>query len=297
MKKHLAISIATILALSAPGIAKASPFFVTDTIGGVPTVSGATLETFDEPSPSILTLSGNAYLVTGGRGLPDYYTAPYFSGSTAAYFGESPTLGYDASQYVAVETGGSATLSFSTPQNYLGLLWGSVDVNNNYLTFYDNANNVIGMVLGTDLRYWSGWWLGPEWNRLCQHNFHDPIFECGRQHDRDSRLMVIRVRRCCLRDGGSRTCQQRFVWRRTLYSWFRVATKVGVTCEFPSRIKSQNPVGPRPFSAYHRLPDFPGRLPARIESVERKKPAIRTFGPPANRSLLIPPEFLHRLAI
>src|SRR5208282_2391003 len=149
MKKHLSISIASILALGAPGIAKASPFFVTDTIGGVPTVSGATLETFDEPSPSILTLSGNAYLVTGGRGLPDYYTAPYFSGSTAAYFGESPTLGYDASQYVAVETGGSATLSFSTPQNYLGLLWGSVDVNNNYLTFYDNANNVIGMVLGT----------------------------------------------------------------------------------------------------------------------------------------------------
>ncbi len=148
MKKHLSISIASILALSAPGIANAQ-FTVNSTIGGIPTVSGATLETFDEPSPSILTLSGSAYLVTGGRGLPDYYTAPYFSGSTAAYFGESPANGYDASQYVAVETGGSATLSFSSPQNYLGLLWGSVDVNNNYLTFYDSANNLIGTVWGS----------------------------------------------------------------------------------------------------------------------------------------------------
>ena len=148
MKKYLSIASASILAIGATSIANAE-IYVADEIGGVPSVSGATLENFDEPSPSILTLSGNAYLVTGGRGLPDYYTAPYFSGSTAAYFGESPTVGYDASQYVAVETGGSATLSFSTPQNYLGLLWGSVDVNNNYLTFYNSAHNVIGTVLGT----------------------------------------------------------------------------------------------------------------------------------------------------
>ena len=63
-------------------------------------MSGAALETFNESTPPILTLSGNAYLVTGGRGFPDYYTAPYFSGSTAAYFGESPAAGYDASQFV-----------------------------------------------------------------------------------------------------------------------------------------------------------------------------------------------------
>jgi len=148
MKKHLSIAIATILTLGAPGMANAQ-IYVTDQIGGVPSVSGATLENFDGPTPSILTLSGSAYLVTGGRGLPDYYTAPYFSGSTAAYFGESPAVGYDASQYVAVESGGSATLNFTIPQNYLGLLWGSVDANNNYLTLYDSAQNVIGTVLGT----------------------------------------------------------------------------------------------------------------------------------------------------
>jgi hypothetical protein len=145
MKKRLSFTIASILAFSIPGIANAQ-FFITANIGGVPTVSGATLETFDEPSPSILTLSGAASLMTG---TDVNGTAPYFSGTTAAFFGESPAYGYDNSQYVAVY-GGSATLSFSTPQHYLGLLWASVDANN-LLTFYDSANNVIGTVSGPDL--------------------------------------------------------------------------------------------------------------------------------------------------
>jgi hypothetical protein len=133
MKQYLSISIASILALSAPGIANAQ-LYVTAEIGGVPTVSGATLENFDEPSPPILTLSG-AYLVTGFTG--------YF-------FGESPTYGYDSGRYVAVTAGGSATFSFSTPQNYFGLLWGTVDAVN-YLTFYDSVNNVIGTICGTNV--------------------------------------------------------------------------------------------------------------------------------------------------
>ena len=145
MKKYLSIAIASILTLSAPSIAKAQ-FNITAQVGGVPTVSGATLENFDEPSPSILTLSGSASLMTGTH---VNGTAPYFSGSTAAFFGESPVSGYDNSQYVAVY-GGSATLSFSTPQRYFGLLWASVDANN-LLTFYDSAHNVIGTVSGPDL--------------------------------------------------------------------------------------------------------------------------------------------------
>ena len=145
MKQYLSISIASILALSAPGIANAQ-LYVTAEIGGVPTVSGATLENLDEPSPPILTLSG-AYLVTGFTGYSD---PPYFSGSTAAFFGESPTYGYDSGRYVAVTAGGSATFSFSTPQNYFGLLWGTVDAVN-YLTFYDSVNNVIGTICGTNV--------------------------------------------------------------------------------------------------------------------------------------------------
>lgn len=150
MKKHLSITVASILALSAPNIAKAQ-LYVTADIGGVPTVSGATLENFDEATPpSILTLSGNAYLLTDSQN-PNF-DAPYFSGSTAAFFGESPNYGSDNSQFVGVYGGGggSATLSFSTPQNYLGLFWGTVDADN-CLTFYDSANNLIGKAFGADV--------------------------------------------------------------------------------------------------------------------------------------------------
>lgn len=145
MKRHLSISMATILVLSAPCMAKAQ-LYVTAAVGGVPSVSGATLETFDEPAPSILSLSGNAWLFTG---FTTEGTPPYFSGSTAAYFGESPSTGFDTTQYVAVN-GGTATMAFSSPMNYFGVLIGTIDAANCF-TFYDANNNVIGSVFGSDI--------------------------------------------------------------------------------------------------------------------------------------------------
>jgi len=147
---RMALFAVTVLALSASstGIAKASALTVTAEIGGVPTVSSATLEKFNEPAPPILTLSGSAWLPTGGNYYD--YVPPYFSGSTAAFFGESPTNGFDSTQYVAVMLGSSATFNFLTPQHYFGLLWGSIGTTD-CLTFYDSMNNVIGTVLGRDV--------------------------------------------------------------------------------------------------------------------------------------------------
>lgn len=145
---RIVIAIFSILALGAPGAARAALTFTAE-VGGVPSVSGATQENFNGSSPSILTLSGSAALETGTA--DDYsYEAPYYSGSTAAFFSEPlPHDGDDSSQYVAVfPNEGSATLSFSTPQKYLGLLWGSIG-QGNALTFYDSANNEIGTVSGT----------------------------------------------------------------------------------------------------------------------------------------------------
>jgi len=159
MKKYLSISIASFLALSTPEVADAQ-LYVTASIGGVPSVSGATLERFDAVSPSILALSGSAYLVTGwpylfGGGAPINSAPPLCSGGTLAYFGEPSTSiggtsGFDGSQYVAVGASGSATLSFPTPENYFGILWGSTDVADT-LTFYDIANNVIGAVTAANV--------------------------------------------------------------------------------------------------------------------------------------------------
>lgn len=143
MKKYLAL--AAILVLI-PGLVQAQ-FNISAQIGGTPNMS-ATLLNFDGSLPSLVTLAGNAYLVTGT--LAGNYSAPYFSGSTAAFFGESPANGPDASQYIAVEYSASATFSFSSPQEYFGLLWGSVDPYND-LTFYNSQGAVIGTVTGSDV--------------------------------------------------------------------------------------------------------------------------------------------------
>lgn len=146
MKKSIKLAIAVIVGTTS--LAKAQ-FTVVSQIGGVPYNIPVTTLTFDGSLPSNMTLTGNAFLATGTP--PFGNTAPYYSGSTAAYFGESPALGPDATQYVAVQSGGSATLTFSTPQRYLGLLWGSVDDNFNYITFYDSGNNQIGQVLASQV--------------------------------------------------------------------------------------------------------------------------------------------------
>lgn len=152
MKSYLTISIASILALTIPGTTQAQ-LFVTASLGGVPSVGGATLDNLDEATPAILTLSGAAILTTGPNLTPFNHIPPYFSGSTAAFFGEpvyasGTYAGHDASQYIAVGTG-SATLTFPTPEHYFGLLWGSIGGDS--LTFYDTANNVIGTVSGSDV--------------------------------------------------------------------------------------------------------------------------------------------------
>jgi hypothetical protein len=145
MKNYLSLSLASILTVLVPAISNGQ-LYVNATIGGVPSVAGATLETFNEPSPPILTLSAGASLVTGF--ISGQHAPPFFSGSTASYFGESPANGPDTTQYVGIGSYATATLSFSTPQNYLGLLWGSLDAAN-FLTFYDAANNLIGTVYGS----------------------------------------------------------------------------------------------------------------------------------------------------
>ena len=147
MKLHLPLQIITIMAVSTPILTNAQ-LYTTATIGGVPSVSGATLETLNEPSPPFLTLSGGANLVTGSAG--GSFAAPFFSGSTAAFFGESPAFGADGTQYVVVGSTAKATFSFPSSQNYFGLLCGSLDADNS-LTFYDTANNVIGTVYGSTI--------------------------------------------------------------------------------------------------------------------------------------------------
>lgn len=145
MKTNIITSLAGLCLFIAPNVLNAQ-FSYNAQVGGVPTVSGATLLNFDGTLPSILTLNGASQL-TGSGGT---YAAPYFSGSTASYFGETPSNGADATPYIVIAGHGTATFNFSSPQNYFGLLIGSIDMVNT-LSFYGSGNNLIGTLSATNI--------------------------------------------------------------------------------------------------------------------------------------------------
>jgi len=109
---------------------------------------GATNTSFSLPDiNSVLTLNNNAQIVQGTTGT---HAAPYYN--AGAYNGLSPLPSVsspDASPYVSVYTGGTATFSFNKPINYFGMEWGSVDTYN-YLSFY-NGSTLLETIGGTTI--------------------------------------------------------------------------------------------------------------------------------------------------
>lgn len=122
-------------------------------VGGAPT--GANYVNFDNlPSGNaggasggigVSFTSGDGAVVTGA--LVNKYAAPYLSNANGTLFGD-PNNGADATPYLSTGIG-SVTLTFSSDQLYLGLLWGSVD-NYNTLSFYDGVS-LVGSITGTDV--------------------------------------------------------------------------------------------------------------------------------------------------
>lgn len=121
------------------GIAEASTLDISASYGGT-WLAGSTVYTFDNGQPSNLSLS-NAAIVTGSS-----------SGLNAAPWVGGANGGPDQTPYVAVYTGGTATLTLNAPSTYLGVLWGSVDTDpgRNLITLY-NGSTVVGTVQGSDL--------------------------------------------------------------------------------------------------------------------------------------------------
>ncbi|MFO0911785.1 MAG: hypothetical protein U0795_02405 [Pirellulales bacterium] len=108
-------------------------------VGGQP-ANGVSYINFDDPLPagvSLATAGGGAVVIVPPANVQ--YAPPVVSNGNGALFGNPD--GTDASKFVTTGIG-SATLTFTTPQQYLGLLWGSVDKYNT-LTFYDSSDSVI----------------------------------------------------------------------------------------------------------------------------------------------------------
>ncbi len=134
-------------------------------VGGAPNVSGVTYVNFDSvplgggtnvPSgaPGLsLSFTGTGQVVNGS--VANAYAAPYLSGSNGAGFGpggSTQPAGIDQTNYITAGVN-SVTMIFTSPQEYLGILWGSVDTYNT-LTFYNGAvdpANIVGTFTGSQI--------------------------------------------------------------------------------------------------------------------------------------------------
>lgn len=129
---------------------------IVSSVGGAPT--GVDRWNFDAPiglpaGVASLTLTPNAALVTGNSS--GVYAAPFLSGGNGAGFGPGGTdqdNGVDLTQYVTTGSTGAVAqakveIAFTSAQQYLGLLWGSVDLYNT-LEFF-NGTTSVGTITGS----------------------------------------------------------------------------------------------------------------------------------------------------
>jgi hypothetical protein len=123
-------------------------FTITDGVNVTP-FSGSTLDTLDGASADpLVSFTGVAGYESGSA--PNDYADPLIGSATAAAFGQTPGIaGNLTSEYAAVQNGGTATMTFSAPEDYLGILWGSVD-GYNTLSFYDGST-LIGSLTGDNV--------------------------------------------------------------------------------------------------------------------------------------------------
>lgn len=161
MKRLLSYSAGLAALLLSIGHAGADTLTVTSaTVGGAPT--GAVYANFD--SLPLGTAGGTSEGITVSfvtdamavQGTTSNYAAPYLSNGNGALFGD-PTNGPDTTTYITSGSNGSvagaeAILTFSSQEEYFGLLWGSVD-SYNTLSFYEGGVNgtLVGTVTGAEV--------------------------------------------------------------------------------------------------------------------------------------------------
>ena len=151
--KMIFYAAALLAALEMPQLANAS-LSISSSVTGSP-LAGMTYDNFDSSLNTgalSVVLTPDAAAVTGS--VANLYAAPYVNaGQDLSVFGNVAGAA-DATQYLTTGStgsyaGASIAFNFSSPEDYFGLLWGSVD-SYNTLTFY-NGLAVVGTVTGPDV--------------------------------------------------------------------------------------------------------------------------------------------------
>lgn len=163
--RHVLLPAIAAAALVASTAAHAVPgYSISGSVGGAPT--GVTYENFNSlplgtvtnvatPSGVIVTTTPSAGVVQGG--VSGLYAAPYLSGGNGSGFGPGGTDqadGPDATPYITAGSTGAnpnsaVTLVFPSLEQYMGILWGSVDTYNT-LSLY-NGDTLVGTITGSDV--------------------------------------------------------------------------------------------------------------------------------------------------
>lgn len=133
--------------------AVAGPITISASIGGVPT--GTSYENFDGLSTGasggatssgiVVSFGFDGQAVQGNSA--GIYAAPFLSNNNGTLFGDANN-GPDTTTYLTTGLG-SATLTFPALEQYVGLLWGSVDQYNT-LEFFNGAT-MVGSITGGDV--------------------------------------------------------------------------------------------------------------------------------------------------
>ena len=132
--------------------AHATPLSWNAAVGGAP-ATGVTYVNFDNLALGAAGGSSGGIVVSftpdgqAVQGAATEYAAPYLSNGNGAQFGDD-TNGPDTTTYLTTGLG-SATLSFTGSEQYIGLLWGSVDPYNT-LSLY-NGTTLVGSITGSQI--------------------------------------------------------------------------------------------------------------------------------------------------
>jgi len=152
MKK---IILTALLAISTSVSLIALPLTITEISGvNAGALPGTTRFTFDAEALGSAGFSGGGLTVSFVNGavvvgsVINQYAAPNLSGANDVGFSNQPN-GMDATNYLTSGIG-SIEFAFTGYQNYVGLLWGSVDEYNT-LTFYNDLMGTSGFLTGADV--------------------------------------------------------------------------------------------------------------------------------------------------
>ena len=138
-------SLAILLATAVPSLSAHATVTVSTAADAAP--AGVHYVNFDDVK-SGHDASGGVSITFTPNSWIDIGAAPWLSNGNGAPFGDATISGPDATTFLFA--GSPITLALPGPEQYFGILWGSVDAVNT-LSFYAKNGTLVGVVTGSDV--------------------------------------------------------------------------------------------------------------------------------------------------